>query len=123
MLRSLVGSEMCIRDSHKGFRGCEAESIVTFVNQEDKFNNHILVEILTRAVVHLTLLVLPCKSKDSSIKHGSLRHVIELWKENQAVSVINVKSEHYVMKKCNTIDYEKFKKNHENLPNPEHVEE
>ena len=116
---SQTASSVLVSD-HKGFRGCEAESIVTFVNQEDKFNNHILVEILTRAVVHLTLLVLPCKSKDTSIKKGSLRHVIHLWEKNQAV--ISAKSEHYVTEKCNSIDYEEFKRDYENLPRLENIE-
>ena len=105
---------------YKGFRGCEAENIVAFANQEDEFSNHVLVEILARATIHLTLLVLPCKSKNTSMKHGTLRHIIQLWKEKQAVTVMNVSAEHYAMDKYSVIDYEEFKK-HENRPMSEDI--
>ena len=35
---------------YRGFRGCEAEHCVCFVNQDELYGDHILVEILTRAI-------------------------------------------------------------------------
>ena len=35
---------------YRGFRGCEAEHCICFVNLDDLYGDHILVEILTRAV-------------------------------------------------------------------------
>jgi len=106
---SQVNSSIFVTD-HKGFRGCEAESVVTFVNQDDKYNNHVLVEILSRAVVNLCLLVLPCKSEDINVKPGSLRHVIKLWKEKQAVVEIYLKKFKFKYNR----QFEDFRKEHAN---------
>jgi len=106
--KSQTSSSVLVTD-HKGFRGCEAERIVAFVNQDDEHNNHVLVEILTRAVVNLCLLVLPCKSGDANIKEGSLRHVIQLWKEENAVSEFDIyleESEHEIEVKSNIPEFQ-----------------
>ena len=42
---------------YRGFRGCEAEHCVCFINQKDLYGDHILIEILTRAISRLDLIV------------------------------------------------------------------
>ena len=63
---------------------CEAEHCITFVNLEEKFSKHVLVEILTRAVTKLHLLVLPTKLKDGdTIEKGNLYGILNAWKKEK----------------------------------------
>ena len=112
---------------HKGMRGCEAERVVAFVNQDYDYNNYKLVEIMTRAVADLCLLVLPCKSED--VKDQSLTNVIRQWMGNPEVLVKSYPSDferQNTKTKYQNIDlnaqYEKFKTEKQNPSIAENVQ-
>ena len=145
-----TSSSVLVTD-HKGMRGCEAKSVVAFVNQDDEYKNHVLVEILTRAVADLCLLVLPnCKSKNVKRENirtftnlfkkakvfskvlfkpkdskKSLPNVTWLWKDNPEVLVKSYPSD-FQSTRCPNIDfntqYEEFKKKNQNPSIEENIQ-
>jgi len=42
---------------YRGFRGCEAENCITFIDQDEKYARHVLVEVFARAVELLSIFV------------------------------------------------------------------
>lgn len=86
---------------YRGFRGCQAEHCVCFVNQKDLYGDHILVEVLTRAISQLDLIVYsqekPGKVTQSSGDvlqdvHIPCSKVLDAWKKQCQGSV----NAHYV---------------------------
>lgn len=53
---------------YRGFRGCQTEHCVCFVNQKDLYGDHILVEILTRAISRFDLIVYSQEKSDKAVQ-------------------------------------------------------
>ena len=60
------------------FRGCETNHCITFVQQDDKIGSHIFIEIITRAISKLDLLIYP-KSKSHSNNSECFHGALEAW--------------------------------------------
>ena len=90
--------ERCNSKSHsvlvtdfQGFRGCETEICVTFIDPDESYIRHILVEVLARAVTNLVVIILPSKSNGGKPKiQGNFRQVLEAWIQNEVVDVYRI---------------------------------
>ena len=87
----------------QGFRGCETEICVTFIDPDDSYIRHILVEIIARAVTNLVIIVLPSKSSVKPKVEGNFRQVLDAWVEKEVVDVyrIDISQNKFSLKKKN----------------------
>lgn len=76
---------------NRGFRGCEIQCLVSFVDPCNHFTRHELGEVLARATTTVTLLVLPNSNKKSEEKDGTLNDVIDRWIKEDLFQVLQVK--------------------------------
>ena len=77
----------------QGFRGCETEICVTFIDPDELYLRHILVEVLARAVSNLIAIILPSgvgKSKKKSKNQGNFRQVLDAWVQKDVVDVYKI---------------------------------
>ena len=79
----------------QGFRGCETEICVTFIDPDESYLRHILVEVLARAVTNLIAVILPSKSgvgksKKKSKNQGNFRQVLNAWVQKDVVDVYKI---------------------------------
>lgn len=87
----------CNADDHlvlvtdfRGFRGCESENCVTFIDPDERYTNHILVEVFARAVVNLVALVLPSKESSVVEKDGCFQQILDAWEKENVVDIYKV---------------------------------
>ena len=86
-------SNLILVTDFQGFRGCETEVCVTFINPDESYIRHILVEVLARAVTNLIAIILPSsveKSKERSKNQGNFRQVLEAWVQKDMVDVYRI---------------------------------
>ena len=80
----------------QGFRGCETEICILFIDPDELYSGHIMVEVLARAVTNLVAIILPKrKGAEGSAepqKVGNFRQVLDAWIEEKAVDVYRVKT-------------------------------
>ena len=90
--------ERCNSESHsilvtdfQGFRGCETEVCVTFIDPDESYLRHIVVEVLARAVTNLVVIILPSNSNGRKSKiHGNFRQVLNSWVQKDVVDVYKI---------------------------------
>ena len=72
----------------QAFRGCETEVCVMFINPDESFIRHILLEVLARAVVNLVVIVLPSKSNERNRgMEGHFGQILEEWEKQKRVDI------------------------------------
>ena len=87
----------------QGFRGCETEICVTFIDPDDSYLRHILVEIIARAVTNLVIIVLPSTVSVKPKIQGNFRQVLDAWVHKEVVDVyrIDISQNKFSLKKEN----------------------
>ena len=74
---------------YRSFRGCEAEKCIMVIDLNELIGPNIFVEILTRGVAYLNILVTPRnKSNAASNTSKVMSKVLSEWKERQLVSEV-----------------------------------
>ncbi|XP_066929498.1 uncharacterized protein [Clytia hemisphaerica] len=68
---------------YRGFRGCEIEHCILFVNPQDNVPKNLYIEMLTRAINFVDIIVLPVK-KSSRVSH--LIGIFDKWLQAGLVS-------------------------------------
>ena len=109
----------------QGFRGCETEVCVTFIDPDESYLRHIVVEVLARAVTNLVVITLPSNSNGrKSTTQGNFRQVLDAWEHKDVVDVyrINIYGNEFSLKKGRekgeVLSIGKFKiKDHEEFKN------
>ena len=90
---------------YRGFRGCEAEKCIMLIDLNELIGPNIFVEILTRAVAYLDILVTPRnKSYAASNTSKVMKKVLREWKERQLVSEVFVDLQADRTRNINQID-------------------
>ena len=76
---------------YRSFRGCEAEKCIMFIDLNEQIGPNIFVEILTRAVAYLDILVTP-RNKTNAASNTSkvMSKVLSEWRERQLISEVFV---------------------------------
>ena len=76
---------------YRSFRGCEAEKCIMLIDLNELIGPNIFVEILTRAVAYIDILVKPRnKSNAPSNTSKVMSKVLSEWRERQLVSEVFV---------------------------------
>ena len=71
---------------YRAFRGCEIEHCVLFIDPNERIAKNMYVEMLTRTINKLDLLILPSKTKTS------FSSVLKTWQDKRLVSTTKVKT-------------------------------
>jgi len=97
-LNNEVGSHL-ITD-YRSFRGCETSNCISIVDPNEKYANHVLIEVITRATSKLDLFVIASsKSKDESSSCWS--KILADWSDCDLVEKIEVQIKPHKMSKFN----------------------
>ena len=76
---------------YRSFRGCEAEKCIMLIDLNEQIGPNIFVEILTRAVAYLDILVTPRNKTDAASNTSKvMSKVLSEWRERQLVSEVYV---------------------------------
>ena len=62
---------------YRAFRGCESDHCILFIDPSEKYANHTLVEVMTRAISKLDIFVYPSTKPTKSV----LAKIFEAWDE------------------------------------------
>ena len=90
---------------YRSFRGCEAEKCIMLIDLNELIGPNIFVEILTRGVAYLNILVTPRnKSNAASNTSKVMKKVLREWKERQLVSEVFVDLQADRTRNINQID-------------------
>jgi len=75
--------ESCVLiTDYRSFRGCETDHCITFVKQTDQYAKHVLVEVLSRAISKIDILIFPISTAQTEDTSGSIAEVLEAWKNH-----------------------------------------
>ena len=93
-------------DSHlitdyRSVRGCEVEHCVLFMNPNQDYENHTLIEIITRSISKLNIFVYPYIKtiEERPEKATCLSNILWSWNEEEKENIDEVKI-HIDQKKC-----------------------
>ena len=90
---------------YRSFRGCEAEKCIMLMDLNELIGPNIFVEILTRAVAYLNILVTPInKTNVASNTSKVMSKVLSEWREKQMVSEVFVELQADRTRNINQID-------------------
>ena len=90
---------------YRSFRGCEAEKCIMFIDLNELIGPNIFVEILTRAVAYLDILVTPRNKTDAASNTSKvMSKVLSEWRERQLVSEVFVDLQADRTRNINQID-------------------
>ena len=91
---------------YRSFRGCEAEKCIMFIDLDEQIGPNIFVEILTRAVAYLDILVIPRNQKSApSVMDKVLNKWRRAkWRGENLVSEVCVDSKFNRIRNSNQID-------------------
>ena len=91
---------------YRSFRGCEAEKCIMVIDLNELIGPNIFVEILTRAVAYIDILVTP-RNKSNAASNTSkkvMSKVLSEWREKQLVSEVFVELQADRTRNINQID-------------------
>eukprot|EP00111_Clytia_hemisphaerica_P010221 TCONS_00029870-protein len=82
VMQKLSEDSFILVTDYRSFRGCETDHCVTFVRPEESYTDHVLIEILTRAITKIDLIVYPqtAAQPDANTVNDSLSKVLNAWK-------------------------------------------
>ena len=81
ILQKLSEDSFILVTDYRSFRGCETDHCVTFVRPEESYTDHVLIEILTRAITKIDLIVYPQSTTQphDAMVEDSLSRVLNAW--------------------------------------------
>ena len=76
---------------YRGYRGLEIDQCILIIDPNEEIGNCIYMEMLTRAINQLDLIILPLKEEKpknrESTFHSTLLNIFKLWIKNNLVEV------------------------------------
>ena len=97
IIEALSDKSIVLLTDYRSFRGCETEKCIMLIDLNSTIGPNLYVEILTRSVAYLDILVIPIIKGTSKV----MQKVLAEWKRHKLVTESFV---HMKLKKRNTID-------------------
>ena len=85
------GSEFVLITDYRSYRGCEAEKCIMLIELNTTIGANLYVEILTRSVAYLDILVTPRAKGTPSGASKVMEKVLKEWKKQKLVTEVDVK--------------------------------
>ena len=105
IVQALIDTDFVLISDYRSFRGCEAEKCVMLIDLNEDIGANIYVEILTRGLGYLDILVIP-RTKGNAPSNTSkvMDNVLNKWKGNNLVSEVCVELQTNRTHNCNQIN-------------------
>ena len=101
IIEALSDNNIVLLTDYRSFRGCEAEKCIMLIDLNSTIGPNLYVEILTRSVAYLDILVIPIIKGTSKV----MQKVLKEWKRQKLVTEACVHmNSNKEQKKRNTID-------------------
>ncbi|XP_065643572.1 uncharacterized protein LOC136075149 [Hydra vulgaris] len=100
-----IKSHILVTD-YKGFSGAESESVIIFVDPNDIYLRHAVINAMARSNSHLTFLVLGKNGIKSNLLKNSVGWIITKW-TSELIKKIEIKANNYAYR---TMEFEVYRK-------------
>ena len=84
-------TDFILLTDYRSFRGCESEKCIMLIDLNSNIGPNLYVEILTRSVAYLDILVTPRTERTSSDTSKVMDNVLKEWKERKLATQVYMK--------------------------------